>query len=277
MKRLLASFLALLCLTGDLGARRWIPKIAATSSITADLIIDAAGQTNGSTLTTTILVNSSHSSYSTSGNWSLTPSTPTGFTIQAPATALHSSFLVNGTTYPAGSTTSHTLQLVNSNSFTYATLNMPSGKRICSVAGFVTLGAPIDGFQLYDLIRFSGIATGQFVVMQLNNGNGSSPRFDINIETNPGGVTTHSSYTRLTQGAKYWFTLKCNYTSGTASLTMYETSGWTQVVNLTTTQTTGEDIVDLRIGNGENGSGTGNNVFEWIVVDWTNALQPLGP
>jgi hypothetical protein len=151
-------------------------------------------------------------------------------------------------------------------------------KRICTVAGVVYVDFPDQGGSgsLWDLYGFFGSISGEFAMMQFATGSGSGQGYGFEIETNPGGVTTHSSTITVTTGALYWFSFTCNYTSGTASLYIYNYPAMTLVGSVTKAQTTGEDIGHTRAGNGEVAVATGTHKsYFWAGLDWTSAVSPL--
>jgi hypothetical protein len=127
-------------------------------------------------------------------------------------------------------------------------------KRICTVAGVIYVDFPDQGGSgnLWDIYGFFGAITGEFAMMQFATGSGSGFGYGFEIETNPGGVTTFTAArSPSTTGALYWFSFTCNYTSGTASLYIYNYPAMTLVGSVTKAQTTGEDIGHTRAGNGE--------------------------
>jgi len=237
-------------------------------NIPIDMIVDLGNQTAGTAVT---VARMSSGSTAFTG-WTITPDPTVGFTIENGSNRFISSFQLGATNYPAGGTTNKRLALVNSNAATYATGSIPSGHKTLTTAGFITLGAPAGDFDIYDLITIGGASTGSYAIIQLFNGN----PYSINIETNPGGVTTHSDSITVSQGSTLWYSFHPNYTTGIGTIQLF--SGATLVATVSFSMAnTAEDAGFLRIGNAESGNGTGTNYFENWIVDFTNAIQPLGP
>jgi hypothetical protein len=176
------------------------------------------------------------------------------------------------------------LSLRASNSFTYAVLGRasPANQVILNTRGFVYLGATNDsnlGQVLYDLVRSDGNVTGDFVVFQLDTGTfagGQSNR--VNIETNPGGATTHSAYIAVKTNSWFYWQLQDNRLTGLARLAIWDvrTDPWTLLGDVTSPQShigtfaegaRDTDISPLKFGNAESGVSTNNIVFENIEVD----------
>jgi hypothetical protein len=153
-----------------------------------------------------------------------------------------------------------------------------AGKRIMTISGIMQLNAPNinPSGQLYDLVRAKGASSGQFAVVQLNNG--TAPGYAINIETNPGGSTAHSPKIDVTPGGTYWFSFQVNFTGGTARLSLYQAPSWTLIGSTTATQTVGEDIDVIHIGNAEVGASAGSfNYFQSLIFTYSTNVYPQGP
>jgi hypothetical protein len=146
-----------------------------------------------------------------------------------------------------------------------------------TIAGWVTFGPPDAGAQgrLFDYWNIYGGRTGEFVVMQLDNGQGGAG-YGLTVETNPKGITTHSTYITLAPGATYWCVLHADYTTGIAQLSVYDTA-LTLVGNAVTPQSTGEVIGYIRMGNGEIGTAAASSYMENLLLDYSNALYPIVP
>jgi len=176
------------------------------------------------------------------------------------------------------------LSLRASNSFTYAVLGRasPANQVILNTRGFVYLGATNDsnlGQVLYDLVRSDGNVTGDFVVFQLDTGTFASGQSNrVNIETNPGGATTHSTYIAVKTNSWFYWQLQDNRLTGIARLAIWDvrTDPWTLLGDVTSPQShigtfaegaRDTDISPLKFGNAESGVSTNNIVFENIEVD----------
>jgi hypothetical protein len=236
----------------------------------------ATADANGTTITSTILNNGN---IGPDESWTITPATPTGLTIDdgiGPA-PLESITVTGGGTF-ATNATFRSIAIDHTHNFIFIDRSLSSRSiRLLSVAGWITVGVPDEGVssELYDYWGIYGEITGEYVVMQLDSGRGGVG-YGINIETNPGGVTTHSAYITLTPGSTYWCALQADFTGGTARLNIYSTSG-NLVGSVTLSQTTGENIEKLRIGQIEAGTAIGTSYMKCVMLDYTNHVFPLGP
>jgi hypothetical protein len=258
-------------------------EVASADTITADVFIDMnVGNADGTTLTTTILNSSTIGTFS---SWSLTPSTPTGLTVNIHKTDRLVPVIVGGTSYPTNHT-SRTIALDNSHNFTIATLTSPSGHHVVSWGAWITFGPPDVGVSgvLFDYAGLYGALSGDFAMFQLSNGDGGTG-YNIRLETNPDGVTTDSTNLTITPGSTYWITVVGNTDTSVCKLAVYTTAG-TQLESITTPCYKGrvspgvsnaEDIQDLKMGNNEVGTATATSYFENILVDYSTAVFPLGP
>lgn len=195
---------------------------------------------------------------------------------------LHSSFAVGATTYAAGNANNNRLELLDANDFTDVRANFQTGHRKVSLGFFWTAAPPQSDFDLYDICYIGGASTGKFVVFQLSNGTGAN--FQVNLESS-NGSTQHSPYVTVTQGATYWIRVQIDASdtgganNGVATCQIYETSGWTSIGTITSDAGevfSNEDLGTFRLGNGENGNGTGTTYIENIVGLY-DSLTPLGP
>lgn len=253
--------------------------------VDAYLDVASAGQTNGTAITPTIL-NSGTIGIANTGNWALSASS--GMTVAAhqSSCALLGALRVNGTAYP----TSHTTQSIDydhANATKTADLTIPLatgpvGYTQATITGCIIFGpASVSpgstGLFDYIFIRTSSAA---YVTVQLNNGDcGGGGIYAVNIEGNPGGVTSHSSCTSaLSPTGTYWFSFQYDSAAGLGSLNWYDSTG--SQIGSTITRTTGTGVIDLiRIGNNEAGTSPGNHSkIENIVVRYSGGSPfPLGP
>lgn len=251
----------------------------------ADVFIDMnTADGNGTTLTPTILANGTIGTYTSP--WICVPATPTGLTIAATSSnrKRYDEVVVGSTRYPTNHVSRPIALLHTAANFTYGEIDFVSQPfAIMTIAGFVTFGPSNAGVSgnLYDVWRIDD-ALGDFAVMQLVNGNGPvGTGYNINIETNPLGATTHSAYTQITPGATYWCSLHVDYIAGTAHLMMWDLNQ-VKVVDVTAVvqKQTGinANVNGIRIGNGEVGTDAGTTTFfENMIIDYTFARDPLGP
>ena len=131
-----------------------------------------------------------------------------------PSCAMRTPIRVNGSVYPITSTLQSFSLVDNAN--TAWTAILASGQtQSTTISGCITLGSPTSGFALYDYVSIYDASGGYTVFPQLSNGAGSNYR--IQIEANPGGVTTHGANITVTSGTTYWFTVNVNGTTGTVA------------------------------------------------------------
>lgn len=245
-----------------------------------DALIDMNTSSPGTTLTTTILGNGTQGGGNFVSPWALS-ATP-GMTVEAHQTGCTQggTVRVNGTDF-ATSHTSQSIKYDHVGAPKTAGLSFNGGIRRASYLGCITFGPPDVGAGsagLFDYVTFIS-ASGGNVVVQLNNGNcGGSAVYGVNIETNPGGTTTHSSCITLTPGGTYWVMLQADYIGGTSSMDIYTTS-FSLVGSVTSTQSTGADISVMRIGSNETSTSSGNfSYFENQLVQYSGGgVYPLGP
>ena len=183
---------------------------------------------------------------------------------------------VNGVSYP---TTYPSQAIAYNDTGTVQTFQegLPSGVRRVTVAGYITLGpTPVTGnSKLFDYWLIGG-AAGNYAVMQLLVGTGSSSGYGFNIETHPGS-TTHSAYIPVTPGATYWCVLKADFTAAIAQLAVYSVPSFTQVGYVTGVAVNDQNISEISVGNNEAGVSPGTtSYFENMVIDYTNAAFPIG-
>lgn len=258
------------------------PATISCGLILGDFFIDMNGQTSGNTLTTTIMQNGTR--LGQVNTYVVSPATPTGLTVANTFSTRLNSVRVgppSGTTYSTANA-SKCMNLDNTHSFTCGrwVIADQSGQNIrrkVSVCGFISIGATGDaGNELYDMVRIFTAINGDFAVFQLEAGTGSN--YHVNIETNPGGATTHSSYFQVTKDTTYWFWFLYDLGTPSTSLFLYNSSG--TLVNSITTSSVASQAGDymgwVDFGNMELGASTGNTKFENIVVN-TSGRFPQGP
>jgi hypothetical protein len=256
-----------------------IPTRTTQYPIIADVYVDMAGQTTGAALTTT---NAAAGTHGIIGSWLYVP-TDGRMTVAAHRNNLPAPVKVGVITY-AVDNASKAIAYNNSFNLDDAYFSIPSGHRVVTVSGFWTPGPPATGNSdgYFDCVNIAGIETGRGCVLQLNTGGtiGGGAGYRVRLETNPGGTTTHSTVQiNLTQGTTYWFTMQANYTTGIASLEIYDTVTWAKIgLTATASQQTGEDVYLIMFGNIEQGTAPGFYTYwENLIVDYTNGVFPLGP
>lgn len=160
----------------------------------------------------------------------------------------------------------------------FDTLSSGAHRKV-SIGGWFTFGPPNSGGagMLYDyLVIFD--AVGVSATMQLRNGaSGSGSGYGLNIETAPGGSTTHSANIDITPGGRYWCSFKANFKTAVAELNVYDTAGALVGAVTATIATSTNDLLNVRIGNNESGNQGGTSSFENLVFDYTNAVFSMGP
>jgi len=208
------------------------------------------------------------------------PYTTGAMSLAAHRNSLPGPISVGGTTYP---TSISSQSIAYNNGVVHDTLQIaiPSGHQKVTVAGWVTIG-PAGGSsnngQLYDYWVIGGTSGINYATMSIDIGLGSSGELDINSETHPGS-TEHSAPIQVVSGTTYWANLHVDFIAGQSTVALYDATTLAQVGLVTGTMTaSGEDVVDLQIGNQEYGAQSGQTTyFENILVDCTNAVFPLLP
>lgn len=259
---------------------------------------------NGTGMTTTIAANGTAGG---SVTFTANPSTPIpGLTIEAHRIQRFDTVaLINSVSGKAGvfgpNSTTRAMKY-NHNGNSGSTLEVDfaawtnSGYPRCTAFGYVTLG-PINAGLSSALFDYLGIfgQTGLYAMFQLNNGNGQNPGdYFVNIETAPGGVTTHSKGIRVIPGGTYWFNLYADFNwkpgqtagvtvgkGGIAKLGIWQPFtgqclGVAEVQTLATTDKV-DTLGNSRIGNNEAGTDANSSYFEHIGYDIVNARFPILP
>jgi hypothetical protein len=244
-----------------------------------DAFIDMSAGTPGTALTPAIMAAGTKGC--TGCSW-MTHGGAGGMTVGPHRINRLSSVTVGGITYPANHP-SQSIAYDNAFTFTAVEVLFPSNTRTkVTAAGFITLGAPNAGFNgsLSDLVSIY-LTSGAYTILQLNNGNtccGAPPGnvYGINVETDGSG-TLHSPYIVVTPGATYWYSMQADYGAGRGYLNLYTTAG-TLVGSVSVQSKTGSNLRGIRYGNLEVAKSPGTfNYFENSLIDYTNAVFPLGP
>jgi hypothetical protein len=239
-----------------------------------DYWLPMTGSPVGTALTPSVLAGGTMAS----ATWTLNPIIPVGFTIGQNLCGMPGSLTIGGVTYPA-TTPTQAIALNSATNYTYATGKIGVGSKQAVASGCIVMGAaqasPAYNGKNFDLVYFNNSAASSSVVLQLNNGN---PCYCVRIETNPGSV--RSPDVTLTPGNTYWFSLLFDEVNGVAKLAIFDpTQNLAQVSGSpsTVTQSTGNTMQGLVIGNGEIGTSTGTLTYGTWVVDTTNVIWPNVP
>lgn len=264
------------------------PKLYFCGTNVADALVDGAGtNVSGTTLTRIAMTNATKGKFETYDKFfslNVQSDTATNWFFNSLNNALKipvrvgnygSSNVIIQTSNP-----SQGMALRSSNSFTYAVHGRasPANQLMLKTEGYIYLGVTNNnaGQVLFDLIRGDGNVSGDFVVFQLDSGafaSGLSNR--VNIETNPGGATTHSTYIAVQTNATIYFMMQDNRLTGIPRLTVWDirTNPWSLLGDVTSTQShigtgTGDtDISPLKFGNAESGTSSGDIIFWNLQVD----------
>jgi len=256
------------------------PAATTTGNLNVDWYLTMTNGAIGTVVTAAIMTNGTLPV--TSGLWS---KTGTGkLHVGGHTNNLHSTVTVGAVTIPVDFA-NHSLCLSNTsaNEFTTWEMDTSIADRKMTIAGWVYLAVTnkASGQPLFDLVSMQGEATGQSVVAQLQSG--PSGTYVLEIESNPGGVTTHSSNINVNPRTWYWLSLKGDYNTGVGqcSLYVYDTN-FALVGSVTSTNSVGENINPaMHLGQNEGGAGGNSSdifCFEHIVgAHGAKAIQPLGP
>lgn len=256
---------------------------AVSLPIDVDALIDLNGTTAGTQLTAAIWNTGTRkgadwTGTGSTGGWTGTAST--ALVAAATANSLRSAFRVNTTVFDS-TNASLRVKIDNNAAFTQHFVDI-SGfeKRNVTIAGFVTFGQTDTGASsaLYDVVQPQGGITGGSVILQLDTKQigGVANQYDVNVETT-GGSTQHSSHITIVKDTTYWFSLRWS-NSGLGSLMMFNASTGAQVGStVSVSQPVGEYIGLINFGHGEGGTQATFMYLENIVIDYTYAIQPLGP
>jgi hypothetical protein len=132
----------------------------------------------------------------------------------------------------------------------------------------------------------------------LNNGDGATPGdYHLNIESSPGGVTTHSRHLKVAPGMPLWWCMRCDFdwrpgmTQGTTAadggrgeLALFhpytgQLLGYavTPLLKVTTTADTCDGVSACRLGNSEVGTDSGTSTyFKHVGFDYKGRF-PIRP
>lgn len=285
------QFILFILLISSLSAQVRIPGPGGSGTTAAvnaigpvDAYIDGAGFVVGTTVTTATLGTSTIGNANMSAGWSLSVSPITGEAGAATHCGLLGSVQVNGTTY----TTAHASQAI-SYDHTQTLRNVRNGMgatsnnvyNVFSMGGCLVTGPPSvaqGSAVLFDDIYIADDG-GHYAALQLNNGNcGGSAVYGINLETNPSGVTTHSTCITLTPTSTYWYSVFVDWITPTAKFAIFDSTGTQVGTTITATMATGAGFSELRIGNNETGTATATSYFENTFIRFSGGAPfPLGP
>lgn len=131
---------------------------------------------------------------------------------------------------------------------------------------------------LYDVVRMSN-SLSDAAIMQLDIRTGQAG-IAMNIETIPGGSTTHSAYITLVAGRAYWFNIHSNLVTGVPKLSIWDLTTGELVDSVTSTQETSGTagvIGDVELGNSEAGTASGAFTYLQVYADYTTFAFPIPP
>lgn len=257
---------------------------------TADGFVDMFGQTVGAQISADIVA------LGTLGQnqWTLDNAT-SAFMVAANQVNRPTAVTCAGITSAAGTNDKALAFLHTSQSQGILTTALDTGKTSVVISGWITLGPAVGGSILVDYMGLNG-NNGHYASVQLNTGGGGSAyvgdpgTYGLELETNPGGVTTHtvaggggtgnSGTLTLSSGTTYWCTLQVVYGTGIATLKVYDTSSSLlgTVTSLTIgvgTDTSGQ--ADFGVGAHATTFAGKTSYLQGIIIDSTNASYPRLP
>lgn len=257
---------------------------------TADGFVDMYGQTVGAQISADVVA------LGTLGQnqWTLDNAT-SAFTVAANQVNRPTAVTCAGITSAAGINDKALAFLHTSQSQGILTTALDTGKTSVVISGWITLGPGVGGSILVDYMGLNGNG-GRYASVQLNTGGGGSAytgdpgTYGLELETNPGGVTTHtvaggggtgnSGTLTLSSGTTYWCTLQVIYGTGIATLKVYDTSSSLlgTVTSLTIgvgTDTSGQ--ADFGVGAHATTFAGKTSYLQGIIIDSTNASYPRLP
>ncbi len=238
--------------------------------ILADEFIDFENSTDGTTLTTTILGNGTHSG---GGSWVISPSPLTTSKVStANQTTLNTPIKVGSTTYTTSGDT-RTAKFDFSTQQEYIERDLPDYKGRVSWGAFIRWG-PTNDFVFYDsVVMFSALDFG--IASWEGNGPGTVP---VKVHTQLG---TSAGQIDLTPDHVYWVTGLWNYGYG-CKLRVYDpSSGYGQVGSEITlgfgAALQGCNVIDFGRFDNHGAAASKFTYYDNIAIDWTHARFPLGP
>lgn len=127
-----------------------------------------------------------------------------------------------------------------------------------SLQGFYTTGQPADAnFTGQDIWEIN--MAGHFAIMQIHNGGGPG-NYGLDLETDPGGVTTFSPVIHTYQGEQLFCSMRVDELDGTTTLVVQDAYTGYVMGQVTQASWTGNPIDSASIGNGSGSFNGGNNV-----------------
>ena len=143
-----------------------------------------------------------------------------------------------------------------------------------SLSGLVGLTTPpVEPLSGSDMDMLSFLATnGDYAVMQFNPRCGTGSTYGVSIEVEP---TAHSSCISVLPQTNYYFAMYYNFTSGLATLYVYNPNGTLFGSTSVTSGNKGGTFSSVRFGNDENGFEPGTSYFQNLMLNWTTAPNPM--
>jgi sugar lactone lactonase YvrE len=269
---LCALFPCLLCSVG-LG-QTW-------SALPVDLVVPMNTSTPGTTLTESIMNAGTvyGASCDAGANCSWGPPATGAFTVAADQEGLANlgPVAVNGGTTYAANALSYNSVAYNTDIAgpgTVVTLDIGGGPGTAtSVSGLVGLTTPpIEPESASNIDMFIFYSTnGDYAVTQFNP-HCTGDTYGVWIEVKP---TARSSCISVLPQTNYYFAMYYNFTSGLATLYVYNPNGTLFGSTSITSGDIGGTLSQVRFGNDESGFAPGTSYFQNLMLNWTTAPNPM--
>ncbi len=224
--------------------------------------------TNGGRLTLNIITNGS---FGFPSIFTLTPASPTNLIIDRPTIAKQYPVRVGRTNYEIADAT-HSLSIINSTNPVFFNLQVNDHRQL-TAAGTLYVGVTNTSATtpLFDIVRIETLA-GHFVILQFNKNSGNA-----NLETDPGGVTTHTTGFTLSRNTTNRWCMLVDFENAIAKWKMIDITGATLVDETASIHTTKADINNLKVGNVEFGTDPlTTNYIDHLMIDYMH-VYPFFP
>lgn len=268
------------------------PRVWSTETNCASIFIHGDFQTTvGTMLTPALMTTATYGDYNVYNPFERSSAvvTPTNFLVGVSNTLSYLRTPIKvGPVHFRSTSNSFSMAYSNINNFHEGNISLstPPLNLVLSVGGWITFGPTNAGAAngaLFDYFKMKGDTSGEFCVMQLQNGIGASNGYCINIESNPGGVTTHSSYMSIVTNGTYWCDLQGDFLQGKGALAFYSNDVARTLVGIMTTTVSNSkasgdtDVTPFYWGNGEIGISTGISYFQNMFIDFRTQRFPIRP
>ena len=251
------------------------------STLPVDLVVPMNTSTPGTSLTEAIMntgtVEGASCNAGTNCSWG--PPANSAFTVGANQGVLTNlgPVAVNGGTTYAAKTLSYNSVAYNTDVAgpgTIVTLAVGGAPGTAtSVSGLVGLTTPpVEPASGSDMDMLSFYTTnGDYAVTQFNpHCTGSA--YGVRIEVKP---TAHSSCISVLPQTNYYFAMYYNFTSGLATLYVYNPNGTLFGSTSVTSGDKGGTFLSVDFGNNESGFEPGTSYFQNLMLNWTTAPNPM--